>query len=39
MSEEERFTLDNYYAEHNSFWGDIWIIIRTFGALFQKENV
>lgn len=39
MSEEERFTIDNYYAEHNSFWGDIGIILRTFGALFQKENV
>lgn len=39
MSEEERFALDNYYAEHNSFWGDMIIIFRTFGALFQKENV
>lgn len=39
MSEEERFALDNYYAEHNSFWGDIVIIFKTFGALFQKENV
>jgi len=39
MSEEERFTLDNYYAEHNSFWGDISIILKTFGAVFQKENV
>ena len=39
MSEEERFALDNYYAEHNSFWGDIKIIFRTFTALIQKENV
>ncbi len=39
ISEEERFALDNYYAEHNSFWGDIIIIFRTFGAIFQKENV
>jgi lipopolysaccharide/colanic/teichoic acid biosynthesis glycosyltransferase len=39
MSEEERFALDNYYAEHNSFWLDLVIIFRTFGALFQKENV
>jgi len=39
MSEEERFSIDNFYAEHNSFWGDIGIILRTFGALFQKENV
>ncbi len=39
MSEEERFALDNYYAEHNTFWGDIKIILRTFAALVQKENV
>jgi lipopolysaccharide/colanic/teichoic acid biosynthesis glycosyltransferase len=39
MSEEERFALDNYYAEKNSFWSDIGIIFKTFGALFQKENV
>ena len=39
MSEEERFALDNYYAEHCSFWSDIVIIFRTFSALFQKENV
>ncbi len=39
MSEEERFALDNYYAENNSFWGDIVIIFRTFGAVFQKENM
>ena len=39
MSEEERFALDNYYAEHNTFWGDIKIIFRTFSALVQKENV
>jgi len=39
MSEEERFALDNYYAEHNSFWGDIKLIIRTFAVFIQKENV
>ncbi|MEI7490929.1 MAG: sugar transferase [Bacteroidota bacterium] len=39
MSEEERFALDNYYAEHNTFWSDLVIIFRTFGALFQKENM
>lgn len=39
MSEEERFALDNYYAEHNSFWGDIKIIFRTFTSIIQKENV
>ena len=39
MSEEERFALDNYYAEHNSFWGDIVLIFRTFAVFIQKENV
>jgi len=39
MSEEERKKLDNQYARNNSFWGDIWIILRTVPALFQKENV
>lgn len=39
MSEEERFALDNYYAEHNSFWGDIVLIFRTFTVFIQKENV
>lgn len=39
MSEEERFALDNYYAEHNSFWIDIKLIIRTFAVFIQKENV
>lgn len=43
MSTEERKQLDNTYVEiANSklaFWKDIWIIIRTFKAVFQKENV
>ncbi|MDD4604345.1 MAG: sugar transferase [Bacteroidales bacterium] len=39
MSEEERFALDNYYAEHNSFWGDFKIILRTVTVFIQKENV
>jgi len=39
MSEEERKKLDNQYARNNSFWGDIFIILRTVPALFQKENV
>jgi lipopolysaccharide/colanic/teichoic acid biosynthesis glycosyltransferase len=39
MSEEERFALDNYYAEHHSFWGDIKLILRTFSAVVAKENV
>lgn len=43
MSPEERKQLDNIYADFAnsrfSFWKDIWIIIRTFKAVFQKENV
>jgi len=38
MSEEERFALDNYYAE-NTHSGRYVIIFRTFGAVFQKENM
>jgi lipopolysaccharide/colanic/teichoic acid biosynthesis glycosyltransferase len=43
MSTEERKSLDNKYAEIAkspfSFWKDIWIILRTIPAVFQKENV
>lgn len=43
MSTEERKQLDNKYVEiansKFSFWKDMWIIIRTFRAVFQKENV
>lgn len=43
MSPEERKSLDNRYSEiansRFSFWKDIWIIIKTFRAVFQKENV
>lgn len=43
MSPEERKELDNKYSEiaksRFAFWKDIWIIIRTFRAVFQKENV
>ena len=39
MSEEERFKLDNDYADNNSFWGDIKLIFRTFKIFIQKENV
>jgi lipopolysaccharide/colanic/teichoic acid biosynthesis glycosyltransferase len=39
MSEEERIELDNTYANHHSFWGDIKIILMTIPALLQKENV
>jgi len=43
MSPEERKSLDNKYSEiaksRFSFWKDIWIILRTIPAVFQKENV
>jgi len=39
MSEEERFELDNRYAENNSFIGDIKLIIRTFKIFIQKGSV
>ncbi len=43
MSPEERKGLDNKYVEISnsrfSFWKDIWIILRTIPAVFQKENV
>lgn len=39
MSDEERKTLDNKYAETYSFLGDIRLIFRTIPALFQKEDV
>jgi len=39
MLEEERFMLDNVYAQKNSFWGDMRLLMRTFPALFQKTNV
>ena len=39
MSEEERKSLDNHYANNFSVWGDIKLILRTIPALFQKENV
>jgi len=39
MSNDERKALDNKYAETYSFWGDMWLILRTIPALFQKDNV
>jgi lipopolysaccharide/colanic/teichoic acid biosynthesis glycosyltransferase len=39
MSEEERFILDNMYAQKNTFWGDIVLLLRTVPALFQKTDV
>lgn len=39
LSEEERIQLDIEYAHTYSFWGDIKLIMRTFPALLQTENV
>jgi lipopolysaccharide/colanic/teichoic acid biosynthesis glycosyltransferase len=39
MSEEERMELDNTYAQNHSFWFDIKILLKTFPALLQKDNV
>lgn len=39
MSEEERKSLDNEYAQNYSFWMDIKLIIQTLGVFIQKENV
>ncbi|RIJ43187.1 sugar transferase [Pontibacter oryzae] len=39
LSEEERIQLDIEYAHTYSFWGDVKLILRTFPALLQTENV
>lgn len=39
MSDSERKHLDNDYAKHRSFLGDLRIILRTIPAMLQKENV
>lgn len=39
MSAEERKQLDIKYAENFSFWLDMKIILKTFTAFIQKENV
>lgn len=39
ISMEERIELDNTYAKNYSLWFDIKIILKTFPALFQQENV
>ncbi|WP_210520380.1 sugar transferase [Hymenobacter terricola] len=39
MSEEERKALDLEYARNHSLKGDLFILLRTFPALFQQENV
>ncbi|MFQ5445545.1 MAG: sugar transferase, partial [Saprospiraceae bacterium] len=39
MSSEERIGLDVSYAHSHSFWNDLKIILRTFPAMIQSENV
>lgn len=39
MSDSERKHLDNDYAKHRSFLGDIRIMLKTIPAMLQKENV
>ncbi|MDW7690507.1 sugar transferase [Flammeovirgaceae bacterium SG7u.111] len=39
MSVQERIALDNEYTQKHSFWFDLKIILRTFPALLQTENV
>jgi lipopolysaccharide/colanic/teichoic acid biosynthesis glycosyltransferase len=39
MSPEERMELDNYYAKNYSFLLDMKILLMTFPALLQKDNV
>ena len=39
MSEEERKALDLEYAKNYSFKGDMMILLKTFPALIQQENV
>jgi lipopolysaccharide/colanic/teichoic acid biosynthesis glycosyltransferase len=39
MSEEERFLLDNMYAQKNSFWGDMRLLWRTVPAMLQKTDM
>jgi lipopolysaccharide/colanic/teichoic acid biosynthesis glycosyltransferase len=39
LSPEERKQLDIYYAKNFSFWMDLKIVVKTFTAFIQKENV
>ncbi|MDD2584121.1 MAG: sugar transferase, partial [Bacteroidales bacterium] len=39
LSPEERKQLDIFYAKNYTFWMDLKIIIKTFTAFVQKENV
>jgi len=39
LSPEERKQLDIYYANNYNFWMDMKILLKTFTAFIQKENV
>jgi lipopolysaccharide/colanic/teichoic acid biosynthesis glycosyltransferase len=39
MTDQERIALDVYYAKHQSFRQDAKIVLKTFTAFVQKENV
>ena len=39
LSPEERKQLDIYYAKNFNFWMDLKIVVKTFTAFIQKENV
>lgn len=39
LSPEQRKQLDIYYAKNYSFWMDLRVILKTFTAFVQKENV
>jgi lipopolysaccharide/colanic/teichoic acid biosynthesis glycosyltransferase len=39
LSPEQRKQLDIYYAKNYSFWMDLRVILKTFTAFIQKENV
>lgn len=39
LSWEERFELDIQYVQHNSFFGDIIIILKTLFVVLKKKNV
>ncbi len=39
MSERERKKLDNFYAQKQSFWLDMKILLKTLPAMIQKEKV
>jgi lipopolysaccharide/colanic/teichoic acid biosynthesis glycosyltransferase len=39
ISWEEKFALDVYYVDHQSFWMDFEILFKTVGKVFQREGI